>query len=73
MRDALFSAKLKNVPVEAAVVFTNRSAQLALPRSTGHYTVKEFRTLLDKSKYTQDKRVDIQKTAGAVRAWLKKA
>ena len=34
VRDALFSAKLKNVPVEAAVVFTNRSAQLALPRST---------------------------------------
>ena len=29
--------------------------------------------LLDKSKYTQDKRVDISKTAGAVRAWLKKA
>lgn len=73
VRDALFSAKLKNVPVEAVVVFTNRTAQLALPRSTGHYTVKEFRALLDKSKYTQDKRVDISKTAGAVRAWLKKA
>ena len=73
VRDALFSAKLKNVPVEAVVVFTNRAAQLALPRSTGHYTVKEFRALLDKSKYTQDKRVDISKTAGAVRAWLKTA
>lgn len=71
VRDVLFSAKMKNVPVEAAVVFTNKNAQLALPRSTGHYKVKDFRALLDKSKFTQDKHIDIAKVVAALQAYQK--
>lgn len=70
VRDALFTAKLKNVPVETAVVFTNKKAALALPRSTGHYVLKEFKGLLGKSSLLADKGVDIAKAAEAVRAYL---
>ena len=71
VRDALFSAKMKNVPVETVVVFTNKRAQLALPRSTGHYTMKDFRALLGKSKFTQDKHTDIAQAVAALRAYQK--
>lgn len=69
VRDILFSAGLRSVPVETVCVFTNPKATLALPRSTGHYTVKEFRALLQKEKYEQDKRVDISAVAQALEAW----
>lgn len=68
VRDALFSANLKSVPVETVCVFTNPHAQLALPRDTGHYTVKTFRGLLDKDKLRQDKKVDMEKVAAALEA-----
>ena len=70
VRDILFSAKLKNIPVETVCVFTNLHATLALPRSTGHYTLKEFRALLGKDRLQQDKRVDIDAAAQAVKAAL---
>lgn len=70
VRDALFSAGLKSVPVETVCVFTNKNAQLVLPRDTGHYTVKTFRDLLDKDKYHQDRKVDIAKAAAALEANL---
>lgn len=70
VRDTLFTANLKNIPVETVCVFTNKNASLALPRSTGHLTVKEFRALLDKEKYRTDKHVDIAKASAAVRAYL---
>lgn len=70
VRDTLFTANLKNIPVETVCVFTNKKASLALPRSTGHLTVKEFRALLDKEKYHTDKHVDIAKASAAVRAYL---
>lgn len=70
VRDTLFAAKLRNIGVETVCVFTNKSATLMLPRTTGHYTVKEFRALLDKSKYDQDKGVDIPKTVEAVKKWI---
>ena len=69
VRDALFTAKLKSIPVETVVVFTNKKAALALPRSTGHYTVKDFNALLGKSSLLADKGVDIAKAADAVRAY----
>ena len=69
VRDTLFAAKLRNLGVETVCVFTNKSATLMLPRTTGHYTVKEFKALLDKSKYEQDKGVDIPKTVEAVKKW----
>lgn len=70
IRSALFAAKLKNVPVDTVCVFTNPNAELALPRNTGHYTVKEFKKLLGKDKFQQDKRVDIEATVTAIRAAL---
>ena len=41
-------------------VFTNKKATLALPRGTGHYTLKDFKALLGKSKYEQDKEMCIR-------------
>ena len=70
VRDTLFSAKLRNISVETVCVFTNKSATLLLPRGTGHYTVKEFKALLGKSKYEQDKGVDIPAAVAAVTQWL---
>lgn len=70
VRDALFTAHLKNVPVETVCVFTNPKATLALPRNTGHYTLKDFRELLDKEKYRADRHVEPEKALEAVRVWL---
>ncbi len=70
VRDALFSANLKSVPVETVCVFTNPKATIALPRNTGHYTLKDFRELLNKEKYRVDKRVDAEKALAAVREYL---
>ncbi|MEG2287086.1 MAG: nuclease-related domain-containing protein [Ruthenibacterium sp.] len=73
VRDALFTAKLKNVPVDTIVIFTNKKAALALPRSTGHYTPKEFKKLLGKSSLLANKGIDIAKAADAVRAYIAEA
>lgn len=70
VRDTLFAAKLRNIQVETVCVFTNKNATLMLPRTTGHYTVKEYKALLDKSKYDQDKGVDIPQTVQAVKKWV---
>lgn len=71
IRDALFAAKLKKVPVEVVAVFTDNHAQLALPRGTGHYNMKEFKALLAKDKYEVDSGLDLDKTEAAIRAVLK--
>ena len=67
VRDILFSAKLKNIPVETVCVFTNPVASLALPRSTGHYTVKEFRSLLGQSRFLQERKIDLDAVCTAAR------
>lgn len=69
VRDILFSAKLKSIPVETVCVFTNPSASLALPRSTGHYTVKEFRALLGQSRFLQERKIDLEAVCTALRAY----
>lgn len=73
IRDALFMAKLKNVPVETVCVFTNSHASLVLPRSTGHYTLRSFKQLLKNSRFTQEKRVDIAATTQAIEKWVSPA
>lgn len=59
IRDALFSTKQKMVPVEVVCVFTEPSADIAVPRRTGHYTLKTFKELLGKEKYREDKGIDL--------------
>ena len=61
IRDILFASKMKTVPVEVVAVFTNENAALALPKQTGHYTLKEFRALLSKEKYLKDTGLDLEK------------
>ncbi len=70
VRDSLFAAKLKSVPVETVCVFTNKTATLAVPRGAGHLTVKEFKALLGKDRFLTDKKVDIEKAAAAVKEYL---
>ena len=70
VRDILFSAKLKNIPVETVCVFTNPVASLALPRSTGHSTVKEFRSLLGQSRFLQERKIDRDAVCTALRAYV---
>ena len=70
VRDVLFSAKLKGVPVETVCVFTNPSAALALPRSTGHYTLKEFRALLGQSRFLQERKIDMDAICAALRTYV---
>ena len=70
VRDTLFAAKLKNIPVETICVFTNKKTELAVPRSAGHYTLKTFKALLGKDKLLQNKNVDIAAASAAVKAYL---
>lgn len=60
IRDVLFEAKLKNIPVETVVVFTGKSTQLMLPRSTGHYTEKSFSAYLKTMHFEEDRKVEIE-------------
>lgn len=70
VRDVLFTEGLRGISVETVCVFTNQKAALALPRGMEYYTAKEFSALLGKSKYEQDKRVDIPKTVEALKKWM---
>lgn len=70
IRDALFSAKQKLVPVEVVCVFTDTTASIAVPRSTGHYTMRTFKELLGKEKYREDKGVNIALAQEALREAL---
>lgn len=72
VRDVLFAAKRKNVPVETVCVFTNPKAELVLPRGTGHLTAQEFRSMLGRGKYLYDKGVDEKAVAELLRAAAKK-
>ncbi len=61
LRDVLIGHGLRQVPVEVVSVFTNSSAQLAIPKGTGHLTLKDFKALLGKEKYLADTGLDLEK------------
>ena len=63
IREVLFAAKIKQVPVETVVVFTGKNAELALPRSTGHYTPEQFHTYLKSVHFEEDNKVDVEQVA----------
>ncbi len=67
IRDALFQVKLKQVQVEVVCVFADPDVQLALPKNTGHYTFKDYKSLLGKDKYLADAGIDIEKIEQVLR------
>lgn len=71
VRDALLAAKIRQLPVEVLCVFTDASAQLAIPRNTGHYTLKEFKSYLKKEKFLEDKGIDLDAAEAAIKAAIK--
>lgn len=71
IRDTLFAAKQKNVPVEMVTVFTNDKLKIAVPPSVGFYTVKSWKKNMQRDKYTQDKKVDVDKALAAVQQYTK--
>lgn len=68
VRDALFEAKMKKIPVEVVYVFTDPSVQLALPRSLAPLRVKDFKDLLRRDKYMEDCGLDMDKVEAALKA-----
>lgn len=67
IRDALFAAKLKKVPVEVVYVFADPKVQLAVPRSLNVLKVKNFKALLKKDKYLEDTGLDLDAVENALR------
>ena len=67
IRDVLFEAGMKNIPVETAVIFTGKNTQLMLPRSTGHYTLQSFAAYLKSGHFTEDKNVQVEPVAQLLR------
>lgn len=72
IREALFAAKLKQIPVEVVCVFTDPKVQLAVPKETGYLNMQGFKNLLAKEKYLDDKGFDLDKVENAIQAVVKK-
>lgn len=72
LREVLFASKLRSVPVETMCVFPNSGTELLIPRSTPIYRMKEFSAMLRKDHFTDDKKVDIDAVAKALRAAAEK-
>ncbi len=72
VREVLFENKLKSVPVETICVFPSSATELIVPRSTPIYRMKEFSAQLLKDHYTDDRKVDIDAVAKALRAAVEK-
>ncbi|MBC5582386.1 NERD domain-containing protein [Anaerofilum sp. BX8] len=59
IRDVLMqNPKLRNVPVECLPVFTDKSVQLAVPKSSRIFRQKDLMSTLEKEKYLEDKGLD---------------
>ncbi len=72
VREVLFDHKIKSVPVEAVCVFPNSATELVVPRSTPVHRLKDFSAMLLKDKYTEDRKVDIDAVAKALRDAVEK-
>lgn len=72
LREVLFENKLRSVPVETMCVFPNSGTELLVPRSTPICRMKEFSAMLRKDHFTDDKKVDIDAVAKALRAAAEK-
>lgn len=73
IRDVLMqNPKLRNVPVECLPVFTDKSVQLAVPKSSRVFRQKDLMSTLEKEKYLEDKGLDQELVAGLLREALQK-
>lgn len=70
IRDALSGPKTRRVPVEVACVFTSDKVELALPRSSTHYTMATFKKQLKREKYQEDCGLNLDEVEKAIRAAL---
>ncbi|MDD2992687.1 MAG: NERD domain-containing protein [Pygmaiobacter sp.] len=71
LRDVLMQngkGALRNIPVECLTVFTDKTVQLAVPKSTPIYRRKELLSLLESEKYLQDKGIDLPAVAAALKS-----
>ena len=68
LREVLINGGLRNTPVETVLVCTGgKNQELALPRSTPFHTPKTLSRYLNTSRFDQDKKVDVEKTAELLR------
>ncbi len=70
VRDALFEAGQKKVPVEIHCVFTYPNVQVAVPRSVGVLEIGAWKTLLKKERYLDDTGLDLDVVEQAIRKAL---
>lgn len=66
IREALFVEKINNINVECIAVFINKKASIAVPKSCDAMPIKAFKKLLEKSKYLEDKGIDVEKATAAI-------
>lgn len=71
IRDALFAKGIKMVPVEVLPVFTTDELQIGVPKGTGHYSWKEFKSYLKKDRFKkEEKNMKIDVVEAAIREAL---
>jgi len=69
LRDLLMqNSALRNIPVECLTVFTDKTVQLAVPKSIPIYRRKELLSLLESEKYLQDKGIDLPAVAAVLKS-----
>lgn len=63
IREVLSSNNVYKVSIESYVVFTRRKTSLYVPKGIAVLSLKDFRKLLKRSKYSADGDVDVKKVA----------
>ncbi len=66
IREVLSANNIYKVNIESYVVFTRQKTTLYIPKGLSVLSLKDFRKLLKKSKYSADGPVDVQQVAGVL-------
>lgn len=69
VRAALEKAKVRGVLLETVSVATCKKAQVAVPKSLGLLTLREFSIMLEKQKYLEDKGVNLEQVYNALKPY----
>jgi len=67
--ELLREKKVYKVPVESAVIFTNKKASPNVPASLKSYRLKALRKALKSDRFLEDKGVDTDAAAEAILSW----